>query len=205
MKTFLLGILCMKLVHVLVSSQQVVWPFTPQAAGTMGSFSFPAPCLSEKLNGRGHWRVISGLLNPPLRRLVSSVTRQHRFLLLKEIRERVLPSARVTWRSPGCHLGWGILPRCLRGPCPCPLAASGQGGARGGLSPAPRGGSPGPRCPRMGPSMQESGAASPLPPGRSVAAASCIWLDGDRRGHKGGPSPRAPGGEPSRLFPVWRK
>ena len=52
----------------------------------------------------------------------------------------------------------------------------------------------------------ESGSDYPLPTERSVVAASCIWLDEDRRGHKGGPPPPcAPGWGSSRLFPIWRK
>lgn len=37
------------------------------------------------------------------------------------------------------------------------------------------------------PFHSESGSDYPLPTERSVVAASCIWLDEDRRGHKGAP------------------
>lgn len=44
------------------------------------------------------------------------------------------------------------------------------------------------------PFIRESSSDYPLPTERSVVAASCIWLDEDRRGHKGGPPPPcAPG------------
>lgn len=40
----------------------------------------------------------------------------------------------------------------------------------------------------------ESGSDYPLPTERSTVAASCTWLDEDRRGHKGSPPPPcAPG------------
>lgn len=59
---------------------------------------------------------------------------------------------------------------------------------------------------RVSPFIRESSSDYPLPTEKSAVAASCIWLDEDRRGHKDGPPPScAPGWESSRLFPIWRK